>query len=291
MTEPSTPSQDVRSYYEDLTAEYLRYGGDLGWHFGIWDADVRTHRGSLERANARLVDGLGLAEHSCVLDVGCGAGDFARWCAREFGCRVTGLSISPAHVELAARTAAAEGLTDRCDFLVMDLNDITLPDGSFDAVVNQESLCYAGDVRAYLASVFRILTDGGAWSAIALSRVKDLRDPVSVEQYEATLAGFHIPQLVPAAEIGGHLAEVGFVDRRCADLTRLLAPGARKIIMQSQRVLELGSVGLDWMIFPGGTRNWANFRGHYAAGDAYSRGLLSGWARQMLYRAVKPATR
>ena len=291
MNDDETQSQDVRRYYEDLTSEYLRYGGDMGWHYGIWEADVHTHRDSLERANARLVDRLALDERSRVLDVGCGMGDFARWCAREFGCAVTGLSISPAHVELATGIATREGLADRCRFMVMDLNDIILPSASFDLVVNQESLCYATDVGAYLASVFRILAEGGVWSAIALSRVKDLIDPVAVEQYRATLAGFHIPQLVPAEDIGAHLADAGFVERRFADLTRLLAPGARDIIAKSRRALELGSVGLDWTIFPRGTRAYANHRGHFSAGDAYSRGLLSGWARQMQYRAVKPTTR
>ena len=282
---------DVRTYYEELTSEYLRYGGDLGWHYGVWEGGVRTHEDSLERANARLIDGLGLTERSRVLDVGCGMGDFARWCAREVGCAVTGLSISPAHVERATGIAMREGLAGRCRFLTMDLNDVTLPNASFDLVVNQESLCYAIDVRAYLGTVFRVLAAGGVWSAIALSRVKDLVDPVAVEQYEATLAGFHIPRLVPAEDIGACLADAGFVERRCADLTRLLAPGARNIIARSRLALELRDIGLDWVLFPGGTSAYENHRGHFAAGDAYSRGLLSGWARQMQYRAVKPATR
>jgi cyclopropane fatty-acyl-phospholipid synthase-like methyltransferase len=286
-----TRSQDICGYYEDLTAEYQWYGGDMGWHYGLWEAGVRTHRDSLERANVRLVDGLVLDERSRVLDVGCGMGDFARWCSRKFGCAVTGLSISPAHVELATEIARREGLADRCRFMVMDLNDISLPGASFDLVVNQETLCYAADVSAYLAGVFRVLVGGGVWSAIALSRIKDLTDPVAVEQYQATLAGFHIPQLLPAEEIGAHLAAAGFVERRFADLTRLLAPAAREIIGRSRRVLELGSIGLDWLIFPGGPGAYENYRGHFAAGDAYSRGLLSGWARQMQYRAVKPATR
>ena len=280
----------VRGYYEDLTAEYLAYGGDRGWHFGVWDPGVRTHTEALQRTSARLVEGVALNQDSRVLDVGCGVGDFARWCAREFGSSVTGISIVPGHVERASALAEHEGLGDRCRFLLGDMNDLQLPDGSFDLVVNQESLCYATDIGRYLAGVFRVLAPGGTWSAIALSRIQRLDDPVAVEQYETTLAGWHIPRLVPAEEIGARLAEVGFADRRRADLTRRLAPGARMIIARSRRVLELGSVGLDWLAFPR-SGNYVNYRGHFAAGDAYSRGLLSGWARQMQYRAVKPATR
>ncbi len=49
-----TRIEDVRGYYEDLTSEYLRYGGDMGWHYGVWEAGAHTHRDSLERASARI---------------------------------------------------------------------------------------------------------------------------------------------------------------------------------------------------------------------------------------------
>lgn len=287
MAQPASRADGARGYYENLTAAYLAYGGDRGWHFGVWDPGVRSHREALLRTSERLLEGFALDHTSRVLDVGCGMGDFARWCAREVGCTVTGISIVPSHVEQATALAEQEGLGDRCRFLVQDMNQLQLPEGSFDLVVNEESLCYVTDIGRYLAAVFRVLAPGGRWSAIALSRIPHIEDPVDVEQYETTLTGWHIHRLVPAGEIGARLADAGFIKRARADLTRRVVPSAQILIAESRTVLDLGSVGLDWLAFPR-SGDYADYRGHFAAADAYSRGLLSGWARHMQYRALKP---
>lgn len=58
-----------------------------------------------------------------VLDVGCGVGRWSRLMAAE-GAWVTGVDLSPTMVAEATRRAAAEGLGERCKFLVQDLSEL-----------------------------------------------------------------------------------------------------------------------------------------------------------------------
>ena len=55
-----------------------------------------------------------------VLDVGCGVGRWSRLMATR-GADVTGVDLSPTMIDEARRRSHAEGLTQRCRFLVADL--------------------------------------------------------------------------------------------------------------------------------------------------------------------------
>jgi len=72
-----------------------------------------------------------------VLEVGCGWGGFCSWAAREIGCRITAVTISPAQYDFAARRLQAEGLAERVDLRLQDYRDI---DGSFDRIVSIEMI-------------------------------------------------------------------------------------------------------------------------------------------------------
>jgi cyclopropane-fatty-acyl-phospholipid synthase len=55
-----------------------------------------------------------------VLDIGCGWGGMALTLAREFGARVTGITLSQEQLAEARARAAAEGLADRVTFELLD---------------------------------------------------------------------------------------------------------------------------------------------------------------------------
>jgi cyclopropane-fatty-acyl-phospholipid synthase len=55
-----------------------------------------------------------------VLDIGCGWGGMALTLAREFGARVTGITLSQEQLTEARARAAAEGLADRVTFELLD---------------------------------------------------------------------------------------------------------------------------------------------------------------------------
>src|SRR5258708_12115544 len=69
-----------------------------------------------------------------LLDYGCGDAHCSFVAARNGG-RATGIDISPVSIANIEQRARAEGLADRLEFLVMDAENLTFPDNTFDAVI------------------------------------------------------------------------------------------------------------------------------------------------------------
>ncbi len=79
-----------------------------------------------------LIDRLGLRGGERILDLACGYGRHALAFARR-GFSVVGVDITPAYVEDANRTAAAEQLP--VEFLLSDIREVSA-DSAFDVVLN-----------------------------------------------------------------------------------------------------------------------------------------------------------
>jgi ubiquinone/menaquinone biosynthesis C-methylase UbiE len=74
---------------------------------------------------------------------------------------LTGVDISVAMVERAARRAAGAGLSERVRFKVGDVAAMPLPDGEFDGVVSTLSLHHWPEPTHGLAEIHRVLKPGG----------------------------------------------------------------------------------------------------------------------------------
>jgi cyclopropane-fatty-acyl-phospholipid synthase len=85
----------------------------------------------------RICRKLQLSPRDHLLDVGCGWGGLALHAAREFGCRVTAITISRAQHAFASRRIADAGLTDRVAVRLQDYR--TLP-GRFDKITSIEMI-------------------------------------------------------------------------------------------------------------------------------------------------------
>jgi ubiquinone/menaquinone biosynthesis C-methylase UbiE len=97
-----------------------------------------------------------------VLEVGSGPGRLAVRLAREApSMTLTGVDISEAMVERAARRAAGAGLSERVRFEVGDVGALTLPDQEFDGVVSTLLLHHWSDPASGLTEIHRVLKPGG----------------------------------------------------------------------------------------------------------------------------------
>jgi SAM-dependent methyltransferase len=96
---------------------------------------------------------VGLDEGGSVLDVGCGAGRFAR-IAADHGAQVCGLDATAAFVEIA-RERVLGG-----EFKVGEMEELPWPDDSFDLVTGFNSFFIASDMAKALGEARRVARPG-----------------------------------------------------------------------------------------------------------------------------------
>ena len=95
-----------------------------------------------------------------VLDIGCGWGGLALSLARDYGARVTGITLSTEQLAEARARAAAEGLDERVTFELLDYRAVQ---GTFDRIVSVGMFEHVGVVhfREFFQTMRRCLTPDG----------------------------------------------------------------------------------------------------------------------------------
>jgi len=119
-------------------------------------------------ATAELASAAGVAPSTNVLDIGCGIGGPARSLAAMFGCKVTGVDLSPAFIAAAEYLASRCGLSSRVSFQLGDALDLPFEDSAFDVVLLQHVAMNIEDRAALYSEIARILRLGGRFATYDL---------------------------------------------------------------------------------------------------------------------------
>jgi cyclopropane-fatty-acyl-phospholipid synthase len=124
------------------------------------------------RAIAHMID-LKPGEH--VLEIGCGWGGFAEIAAKEFGARVTGVTLSDEQLAFAQARIQREGLNERVDLRIQDYRVV---DGAFDKIASIEMFEAVGEKYwpAYFSKVASVLKPGGRAGLQVITIRDDLFD-------------------------------------------------------------------------------------------------------------------
>ncbi len=95
-----------------------------------------------------------------ILDIGCGWGGMALTLARDYGAEVTGITLSAEQLQEARARAAAEGLSGRVKFELIDYRDV---EQSFDRIVSVGMFEHVGvpNYPAFFATIKRCLHPDG----------------------------------------------------------------------------------------------------------------------------------
>ncbi|HEY2069962.1 MAG TPA: cyclopropane-fatty-acyl-phospholipid synthase family protein [Rhizomicrobium sp.] len=108
----------------------------------------------------RMAEMLDLAPGHTVLEIGCGWAGFAMYAAREYGCRVTGITLSREQFAHATRAVREAGLDGLVDIQLVDYRDV---EGKFDRIASIEMFEAVGEAHwpTFFAVVRERLNPGG----------------------------------------------------------------------------------------------------------------------------------
>ena len=124
------------------------------------DIGHTKHIGGL-KATGRLMELVAPQSGDQVLDVGCGVGIAPVFMAKQFGCLVTGVDITPRMVERARDRARREGLQDLTSFRVADMQSLPFDSNVFDSAIAESVLSFSHDKVQVVNELARVVKPGG----------------------------------------------------------------------------------------------------------------------------------
>jgi len=220
--------RNIRAHY-DLGNDFYRTFLDASMTYScarflspeetLEDAQRNKFREMISKAR------IGSEDH--VLEIGCGWGSFAVEAVRQTGCRITGITVSPAQMEWARERVRQEGMEDRIDIRLTDYRHIA---GSFDRIVSIEMLEAVGHrcLGTFFACCGRLLKPGGC---MALQTIT-----IPDERYDDYRRGMDWirKHIFP----GGHLPSPGAIRAAVADRSSLAISETEEIGSHYARTLR-----------------------------------------------------
>lgn len=97
----------------------------------------------------------GRADH--ILDIGSGIGGPARYFAKRFGCKVTGIDLTPEFCEVARHLTRLLGMQDRVAFEAGNALAMRFADASFDGAYSMNVSMNIADKGAFYREAHRVL--------------------------------------------------------------------------------------------------------------------------------------
>jgi tocopherol O-methyltransferase len=188
----------VSPFYRSLWGEHL--------HHGYW---IRGDE-SKETAQLQLIEHLAhlanVQPGSDILDIGCGFGAASLYLAKHFDAAVTGITISPVQVEMAARAAANQHVP--ATFLLMDAEAMNLP-RTFDVLWSVESISHYEDRERFFASASKLLRPRGVFAITDWFKKENLT-PGQTRKYIDPIENGMLVELQTMDDYEGLLTSNGF---------------------------------------------------------------------------------
>jgi cyclopropane-fatty-acyl-phospholipid synthase len=156
-----TAQRNIHEHY-DLSNDFFALFLDPSMMYSAakWTRPELTLEQAQGEKNDALCQKLRLKPSDHVLEIGTGWGGWSLHAAKNYGCRVTSVTISREQHDLARRRVAAAGLADRIDVQFRDYREL---DGSYDKVVSIEMLEAVGHryLPEFCAVINRVLKPDG----------------------------------------------------------------------------------------------------------------------------------
>lgn len=130
------------------------------------------HPGGL-KLTERLAEVSMLKPGCKVLEIGCGKGITAIFLARNYGCSITGIDVSPIQIASARERAKDENMVGKTSFIAADCQELPLFTDLFDMVFSECSISLVQNKKRILDEIWRVLKPGGRLTIADLIRSDD----------------------------------------------------------------------------------------------------------------------
>ncbi len=156
--------RNVRAHYDlgnDLYETFL--DPSMTYSCALFETGKETLEEAQEKKLRRIAEKARIRPGDHVLEIGCGWGSFALLAAREYGARVTGITLSTEQAARARERVSREGLEDRVEIRLVDYRDLPAEGRTYDRVVSIEMLEAVGEefLPGYFEVVDRLLAPDG----------------------------------------------------------------------------------------------------------------------------------
>lgn len=182
--DPSTPQFDTVQYKKTTCQQWQQTAE--AWY--RWSPTLNKWLG---KTTGRMLEMAGVGSGQYILDIAAGAGEQSITAAKKVGLtgRVLATDISSNILDFAKQMALQAGVNN-IETKVMDGEDLTLEDETFDVVISRVGLIYFPDQQKALREMWRVLKPGGKIAAIVYStpeRNKFFSLPASIIRKRAEL--------------------------------------------------------------------------------------------------------
>ena len=157
------------------------------------------------QASEDFISQLELSADDHTLDVGCGIGGTSRFVASRFGCRVTGIELTPEFVSTGQSLCDWVGLSGQVELHQGDATAMPFTDQSFDAAFMLHVGMNIANKAGLFAEVYRLIKPAGVFGVYDVMQTSDepLSYPVPWSSVPGTSALATRQQYTEALELAG----------------------------------------------------------------------------------------